>query len=112
MFVCGYFPLPASAHRLQYDLSASTYSPEGRIFQVEYAAKAVEKSGYGVLWLIWTVCADFHRSVVVGVRVPGGIVLGVEKHVVSNMLVKGANRKIYNIDKHIGMVRSMVSRRV
>lgn len=30
----------------QYDLSASTYSPEGRIFQVEYAGKAVEKSGY------------------------------------------------------------------
>ena len=29
-----------------YDLSASTYSPDGRIFQVEYAGKAVENSGY------------------------------------------------------------------
>ena len=30
-----------------YDLSASTYSPDGRIFQVEYANKAVDNSGYG-----------------------------------------------------------------
>lgn len=30
-----------------YDYSAGTFSPEGRIFQVEYAKKAVENSGYG-----------------------------------------------------------------
>lgn len=29
---------------LQYDLSASTFSPDGRVFQVEYAMKAVENS--------------------------------------------------------------------
>jgi 20S proteasome alpha/beta subunit len=29
----------------QYDFSAGTFSPEGRIFQVEYAKKAVENSG-------------------------------------------------------------------
>ena len=29
----------------QYDYSVSTFSPNGRVFQVEYAAKAVEKSG-------------------------------------------------------------------
>jgi 20S proteasome subunit alpha 7 len=28
-----------------YDLSASTYSPDGRVFQIEYANKAVENSG-------------------------------------------------------------------
>jgi Proteasome subunit A N-terminal signature len=27
-----------------YDLSASTFSPDGRIFQVEYAAKAVDQA--------------------------------------------------------------------
>uniref|UniRef100_A0A8C0KF02 Proteasome alpha-type subunits domain-containing protein n=1 Tax=Canis lupus dingo TaxID=286419 RepID=A0A8C0KF02_CANLU len=27
-----------------YDLSASTFSPDGRVFQVEYAMKAVENS--------------------------------------------------------------------
>ena len=29
----------------QYDLSASQFSPDGRVFQVEYAVKAVENSG-------------------------------------------------------------------
>jgi len=29
-----------------YDLSVSTYSPDGRLFQVEYANKAVEAAGY------------------------------------------------------------------
>lgn len=27
-----------------YDLNVATYSPEGRIYQVEYATKAVESS--------------------------------------------------------------------
>lgn len=31
---------------VQYDLSASQFSPDGRVFQVEYAFKAVENSGY------------------------------------------------------------------
>jgi len=30
----------------QYDLSATTFSPDGRVFQVEYATKAVENGGY------------------------------------------------------------------
>lgn len=38
----------------QYDLSAGTFSPDGRIFQVEYAKKAVENSGY--------VATDNHRQ--------------------------------------------------
>lgn len=29
----------------KYDLSAAQFSPDGRIFQVEYANKAVEASG-------------------------------------------------------------------
>jgi 20S proteasome subunit alpha 7 len=29
-----------------YDLSSSTYSPDGRVFQVEYAMKAVDNSVY------------------------------------------------------------------
>ena len=29
-----------------YDVSSLTFSPDGRVFQVEYAAKAVENSGY------------------------------------------------------------------
>ncbi|ETW84575.1 threonine protease [Heterobasidion irregulare TC 32-1] len=69
-----------------YDLSASTYSPDGRIFQVEYANKAVENSGTAI-----------------GLRVKDGVVLAVEKLVHSKLLVPGVNRRIQTIDRHIGL---------
>ncbi|KAJ7047518.1 20S proteasome subunit [Mycena alexandri] len=69
-----------------YDLSASTYSPDGRIFQVEYANKAVENSGTAI-----------------GLKVRDGVVLAVEKLVHSKLLVPGANRRIQTVDRHIGM---------
>ncbi|CAG8552460.1 4955_t:CDS:2 [Paraglomus occultum] len=69
-----------------YDLSVSTYSPDGRVFQVEYAAKAVDNSG-----------------TVIGLRVPEGIVLAVEKLVQSKLLVPKSNRSIQTVDTHIGV---------
>ena len=30
---------------MQYDLSVSTFSPDGRVFQTDYAQKAVDNSG-------------------------------------------------------------------
>ncbi|KIK08382.1 hypothetical protein K443DRAFT_128301 [Laccaria amethystina LaAM-08-1] len=69
-----------------YDLSASTYSPDGRIFQVEYANKAVENSGTAI-----------------GLKVKDGVVLAVEKLVHSKLLVPEANRRIQTIDRHIGL---------
>ncbi|KAF8222725.1 20S proteasome subunit [Tricholoma matsutake] len=69
-----------------YDLSASTYSPDGRIFQIEYANKAVENSGTAI-----------------GLRVKDGVVLAVEKVVHSKLLVPGANRRIQTVDRHIGL---------
>ena len=71
----------------QYDLSASQFSPDGRVFQVEYAAKAVENSG-----------------TVIGLRGKDGVVFAVEKLVTSKLYEPGANKRIFNIDKHIGMV--------
>lgn len=90
-----------------YDLSVTTFSPDGRVFQVEYASKAVEKSG-----------------VALGVRCTDGVVLGVEKvrpraffphapHRFSNplpsqllpskMLLRTSNRRIHTVDKHAGL---------
>lgn len=71
----------------QYDLSASQFSPDGKVFQVEYAQKAVENSG-----------------TVIGLRCEEGVVLAVEKLVTSKLYEPGANKRIFNIDKHIGMV--------
>lgn len=91
-----------------YDLSASTYSPDGRIFQVEYASKAVENSGCVILHLISKESgSDFwNRRTAIGLKVKDGIVLAVEKLVHSKLLVPEANRRIQIIDRHIGLVRS------
>ena len=32
-------------HWAQYDLSVSTFSPDGRVFQTDYAQKAADNSG-------------------------------------------------------------------
>jgi len=69
-----------------YDLSVSTYSPDGRIFQVEYAGKAAENSG-----------------VAIGLRCVDGVILAVERLVQSQLLVKGSNRRIGSVDPHIGI---------
>lgn len=69
-----------------YDLSATTYSPDGRLFQVEYAAKAVDNSGN-----------------VIGICCKDGVVLGVEKLILNKMLEKTSNRRVFNVDLHAGM---------
>lgn len=69
-----------------YDLSASQFSPDGRVFQVEYAQKAVENSGTAI-----------------AMRGKDGVVLGVEKLVQSKLYEKGTNKRIFHIDRHIGM---------
>uniref|UniRef100_A0A0A9YLA3 Proteasome subunit alpha type n=1 Tax=Lygus hesperus TaxID=30085 RepID=A0A0A9YLA3_LYGHE len=69
-----------------YDLSASQFSPDGRVFQVEYAQKAIENSG-----------------TVIGLRGKDGVVLAVEKLVTSKLYEPGANKRIFTIDTHIGM---------
>ena len=69
-----------------YDLSASQFSPDGRVFQIEYAGKAVENSGTAV-----------------AIRGKDGVVFAVEKIVTSKLYEKGANRRIFTIDRHIGM---------
>ncbi|KAG9508400.1 Proteasome subunit alpha type-3, partial [Fragariocoptes setiger] len=68
-----------------YDLSASQFSPDGRVFQVEYAQKAVENSG-----------------TVVALRGKDCVVIAVEKLVQSKLFEEGVNKRIFNIDKHIG----------
>mmetsp|Transcript_1505 Transcript_1505/g.5155 ORF Transcript_1505/g.5155 Transcript_1505/m.5155 type:complete len:251 (+) Transcript_1505:196-948(+) len=69
-----------------YDLDTTTLSPDGRVFQVEYAQKAVDNGG-----------------TVVGLQCKDGVVLGVEKLVQSKMLVEGSGRRIVAVDRHAGM---------
>lgn len=69
-----------------YDYSCGTFSPDGRIFQVEYALKAVENSGTAV-----------------GLKCKDGIVIAVGKAQASKMLVPGSNRRIFGVDAHVGI---------
>ncbi|XP_042060542.1 proteasome subunit alpha type-3-like isoform X1 [Salvia splendens] len=69
-----------------YDLSVTTFSPDGRVFQIEYAAKAVDNSG-----------------TVVAIKCKDGIVMGVEKLIASKMLLPGSNRRIHSVHRHSGM---------
>mmetsp|Transcript_52055 Transcript_52055/g.102737 ORF Transcript_52055/g.102737 Transcript_52055/m.102737 type:complete len:275 (+) Transcript_52055:53-877(+) len=69
-----------------YDYSCGTFSPDGRIFQVEYAQKAVENS-----------------STAIGIKCSDGIVIAVGKSQASRMLVEGSNRTIFGVDAHAGI---------
>lgn len=69
-----------------YDLSSSTFSPDGRIFQVEYASKAVENAGTAL-----------------GLKCRNGIVLCVEKPLLNKMLLPTSNRRIHSVDTHSGV---------
>jgi 20S proteasome alpha/beta subunit len=43
-------------------------------------------------------------STAVGIKCKDGIVLGVEKLILSKMLESGAGRRIFSIDRHLGLV--------
>lgn len=69
-----------------YDLNVATFSPDGRLFQVEYAEKAVDNSGTAI-----------------GLKCIDGVVLGVEKVLKNKMLVEGSDHRIYTTSKHSGI---------
>jgi len=70
-----------------FDYECSSLSPEGRIFQIEYAEKAVETS-----------------STIVGVVCSDGIILGTEKIVINKMMVSGTDKRAYSISREVGCV--------
>ncbi|KAI6136173.1 proteasome subunit alpha type 5 [Pisolithus sp. B1] len=75
--------------RSEYDRGVNTFSPEGRLFQVEYAIEAIKLG-----------------STTVGVRTNQGVVLAVEKRVQSPLLESSSIEKIMEIDTHLGCAMS------
>ena len=44
----------------------------------------------------------------IGIRAKDGVVLAVEKVITSKLLKPGANKRIATIDRHLGVVRSVL----
>ena len=70
-----------------YDLSPTTYNPEGKVYQVDYAIKATENGG-----------------TIIGLKCRDGILLAGEKNVLSRMMVENSNKYIFGVTKEIGAV--------
>ncbi|KAJ3392731.1 proteasome component pup2 [Lobulomyces angularis] len=75
--------------RSEYDRGVNTFSPEGRLFQVEYALEAIKLG-----------------STTVGIQSSHGVVLAVEKRVTSTLMEASSVEKLVQIDKHLGCAMS------
>jgi proteasome alpha subunit len=72
-----------------YDRAITVFSPDGKLFQVQYAQEAV-KRGLTAL----------------GIKVNEGVVLAAEKRVRSNLVEEVSIEKIFQVDEHIGAAAS------
>ena len=72
-----------------YDRAITVFSPDGRLFQVEYAREAVKRG-----------------TTSIGVKCPEGIVLAVDKRTTSNLVESTSIEKLFEIDNHIGAATS------
>jgi 20S proteasome subunit alpha 5 len=110
--------------RSEYDRGVSTYSPDGRLFQIEYAIEAVKvrcakRRDAGrrcPLALSPTLNCSLPPppqknqpnhppqlgSTAIGIATPEGVVLAVEKRVTSTLLDPSSIHKVAEIDSHSG----------
>jgi proteasome alpha subunit len=77
------------AYQMGYDRAITVFSPDGRLYQVEYAREAVKRG-----------------TTAVGIKCAEGIVLIVDKRVSSRLLEASSIEKIFKIDEHIGVASS------
>lgn len=68
-----------------YDMTPTMYSPDGRIYQVEYAIETVKRG-----------------TLAVGVKSKDGVVMAVEE-IPRKLQVSGITQKIFQVDDHIGI---------
>ena len=69
----------------RYDSRTTIFSPEGRLYQVEYALESIS-----------------HAGTAIGIMVPDGIILAAERKVTSTLLEQDTSvEKLYKINDHI-----------
>jgi proteasome alpha subunit len=74
---------------MAYDRAITVFSPDGRLFQVEYAREAVKRG-----------------TTTVGLKFKDGVVLIVDKRIASRLMEPKSIEKIFQIDHHIGCATS------
>jgi proteasome alpha subunit len=74
---------------MAYDRAITVFSPDGRLFQVEYAREAVKRG-----------------TTTVGLKFKDGVILIVDKRIASRLMEPKSIEKIFQIDHHIGCATS------
>ncbi|OQX21725.1 MAG: proteasome endopeptidase complex, archaeal, alpha subunit [Candidatus Altiarchaeales archaeon A3] len=72
-----------------YDRGITIFSPDGRLFQVEYAREAVRRG-----------------TTTIGICFKDGVLLAVDKNIMSKLIVPDSIEKIFMIDNHIAVAVS------
>jgi len=72
-----------------YDRAITVFSPDGRLFQVEYAKEAVKRG-----------------ATAIGICAKDGVVFVAFKSIHSKLIVPESLKKIFEIDDHIGVIAS------
>jgi proteasome alpha subunit len=72
-----------------YDRVATVFSPDGRLFQVQYAMEAVKRG-----------------ATVIGIVAKNVVVMAADKRVTNQLMVPSSIEKIYKVDEHIGIATS------
>jgi len=69
-----------------YDRGITIFSPDGRLYQVEYAREAVRRG-----------------SASVGVRTPDGVVLAADRRARSSLIEQDSIEKVHGVDDHVAI---------
>lgn len=75
--------------QMAYDRGITVFSPDGRLFQVEYAREAVKRG-----------------TTTAGLKFKDGVTLLIDKRIASRLVEPGSIEKIFQIDEHVGCATS------
>jgi proteasome alpha subunit len=75
--------------QMGYDRAITVFSPDGRLFQVEYAREAVKRG-----------------ATAIGIKTSEGVVILADRRVASKLLEADTIEKVYKIDEHICIATS------
>jgi len=78
--------MQGQAQQQAYDRGITIFSPDGRLYQVEYAREAVKRG-----------------TASIGIRTAGGVVLAVDKRIRSPLLEGSSVEKLHKADDHVGI---------